>query len=280
MNMAVNHAEFAIPVLDGILPHALVPLRHPGRAPFRLQPAKAMRHWAQFKRDKEQTHLAFSIFNALPWTGVDAAASRFLATEEGRRIYASEPALPEILDDRAALRRLPKGSLAHDYCDFTEREGLSAAGLVAEYELCREGRPRINDRIEWYLDRLRDTHDLLHILSGFGRDALGEQCVLSFVFKQRPSWGHLFIAYAGAVVTKRCTGTSAPVLGAVREAQLIGRACPPIAEQSIRDLLAVQTDDIRRKFGIRPARFYAEVHRIWRQEGRDPQMVASQCGIV
>lgn len=280
MNMAVNQAEFAIPVLDGPQPRALVPLRHPDRARFRLKPAKALRHWADFKRDKEQTHLAFSIFNALPWTGVDAAAARFLATGEGRRIYASEASLPEILDDHAALRRMPKGSLAHDYCDFTEREGLSAAGLVAEYELCREGRPRIDDRIEWYLDRLRDSHDLLHILTGFNRDALGEQCVLAFVFKQRPSWGHLFIAYAGAVVTKRCTRTRAPVLGAVREAQLIGRNCPPIADQSIRDLLSMQTDDIRRKFGIRPARLYGEVHRIWREEGLDPRMVASQCGIV
>ena len=280
MNMAVKSAEFAIPVFDGPQPRAFVPLRHPDRAPLRLQPAKALRLFNAFKRDKEQTYLAFSVFNALPWTRVDAAASRFLATPEGRRIYESEPSLPEILDDHATLRRMPKGSLAHDYCDFMEREGLSAAGLVAEYELCREGRPRIDDRIEWYVDRLRDSHDFLHILTGFGRDALGEQCVLAFVFKQRPSWGHLFIAYAGAVVTRRCTGTRAPVLRAVREAQLIGRACPPLAEQSILDLMPLQTDDIRRKFGLRPARLYGEVHRIWHQEGLDPHMVAAQCGLV
>lgn len=280
MNMAVNQAEFALPGLDGMLPRALVPLRHPDREPFRLQPAKAMRIWAEFKRDKEQTHLAFAIFNALPWTTVDAAATQFLARDEGRRIYASEPALPEILDDHAALRRLPKGALAHDYCDFMEREGLSAAGLVAEYELCREGRPRLDDRIEWYVDRLRDTHDFLHILGRYGRDALGEQCALAFVFKQRPSWGHLFIAYAGAMVVKRCTGTRAPVLRAVREAQLLGRACPPLAEQSIRDLLAMQTSDVRRQFGLKVPRLYDEVHRVWREEGLDPASVASKCGLV
>ena len=278
--MAVKSAEFAIPVLDGPQPRAFVPLRHPAREAFQLRPVKAMKIWAEFKRDKEQTHLAFSIFNALPWTTVDSAAARFLSSDEGRRIYADEPAIPEILDDHATLRRMPKGSLAQDYCDFVEREGLSAAGLVAEYDLCREGKPRIDDKIEWYLDRLRDSHDLLHILTGYGRDALGEQCVLSFVFKQRPSWGHLFIAYAGAVVTKRCTGIPAPIIRAVREAQLIGRACPPIAEQSIRDLLPMQTEDIRRKFGIREPRIYGEVHRIWREAGLDPFMVASQCGVV
>ena len=161
-----------------------------------------------------------------------------------------------------------------------EREGLSAQGLIDEFDEFAEGRERFDDQFLWYLNRMRDTHDMLHVLTGFGRDALGEQCVLSFVFRQRPSWGHVFIAYGGAMVIKRCTGTKAPVLGAVREAQLIGRACPPLAEQSILDLLPVQTDEIRRKFGLRPARLYGEVHRIWAEEGLDPAMVASQCGLV
>lgn len=280
MNMAVKSAEFAIPAVGGSQPRALIPLRHPDRQPFRLQLRKAARIWAEFKLDKEQTHLAFSIFNALPWTSVDKATARFLKTSEGRRIFASEPSLPEILDDHAALRRMPKGSLAQDYCEFVEREELSAAGLVAEYELCREGKPRLDDKIEWYLDRLRDSHDLLHVLTGYGRDALGEQCVLGFVFHQRPSWGHLFIAFAGAFVTGNCTGTRTQVLRAVREARQIGRACPPVAEQSIRDLLPMQTEDVRRMLGIRRPRLYDEVHRIWRAKGLDPFMVASQCGVV
>ncbi len=51
MNMAVRSAEFAIPVAGGLQPRAFVPLRHPGRAPFRLQPIKAMKIWAEFKRE-------------------------------------------------------------------------------------------------------------------------------------------------------------------------------------------------------------------------------------
>jgi ubiquinone biosynthesis protein COQ4 len=55
-------------------------------------------------------------------------------SERGERLRTTEPSLPEILDDHATLRRTPKGSLAHAYCDFMEAEGLSAAGLVAEAE--------------------------------------------------------------------------------------------------------------------------------------------------
>ena len=149
--MAVRSAEFAIPVADGLQPRAFVPLRHPARAPFRLQPLKAMKVWAEFKRDKEQIHLAFSIFNALPWTTLDQAAARFLATDEGRRIYASEPSLPEILDDHAALRRMG-GDLAGDVgrhvghtCHALGRsnQGLAnpgnlALGRVAQFHVERD----------------------------------------------------------------------------------------------------------------------------------------------
>ena len=250
--------------------HLQLPLIHPDRQPFRFDVFKAWRHFQNIKADKEQTSEAFCLFNALPWRNVDVAAKRFLDTEHGRAIYASEPFLPDLLDDHAALRRMPKGTLAHDYCDFMERDGLTAAGLVSEYEHRHSGEPRIDDKIEWYVDRLRDTHDLLHVLTVFRRDSLGEQCVLAFVFHQRPSWGHIALAYGGTMVTGHATGTYLGVLRAVREAQLIGQSCPPIAEESVRDLLATPTDAVRQRFGIRPARLYGELHRKWREAGIEP----------
>src|SRR3546814_1330225 len=75
------------------------------------------------------------------------------------------------------------------------REGLSAAGLVAESD--KMGRQQFDDQVQWYSNRLRDTHDLFHILTGYGRDALGEQCVLGFTYGQTGNYGNAFIAYAG-----------------------------------------------------------------------------------
>lgn len=270
MNMAALQTEFAIPVLDGVMPHALLPMRHPERQPPRFDIPMAWKHFMKFKQDTEQTNVVFCVFDALPWLGIDREAEAFLRTEQGRALYADEPFLPDLLDDHAALRRLPKGSLAHDYCDFMEREGLKAATLVKETEAMQGGRPRHADRIQWYIDRQRDVHDLLHILTGYGRDNLGEQCVLAFVFNQRPSWGHIFIAYAGALVTRHRIRTKAPVLRAVQEAQRIGRNCPRLAEQSIRSLLALPTGQVRAQFGITRPKLYDEVHRIWREAGVSP----------
>ncbi len=250
-----------------------VPLIHPDRRPFQTDWHSALKHFRVLESDKERTREAFHVFEALPWVGMIDATCTFLTSEQGKAIYASEPFLPAVLDDHATLRRLPKGSLAHAYCDHMEREQLSAAGLIAEYEEWRGGRVRLDDKVEWYADRLRDTHDLLHVLSGFGRDALGEQCVLALVFKQRPSIGHLFVGYAGAALTRLRSAWKVPVVRAVFEARRIGKACLPIAEQPILDLLAMPLDEVRARLNMRPAHYYHEAHRIWREAGTDPKLV-------
>ena len=260
----------------GSMHHRQIPLIHPDRQPLRFNVFKALTHFSRFKLDKEKTREAFHIFEALPWKGFAEAACAFLVTERGQAIFTSEPWLPEILDDHAALRRLPKGSLAHDYCDHMEREELSAAGLVAEYGEWRGNRVRLDDQVEWYADRLRDTHDLLHVLTGFGRDILGELSVLTYVYQQRPSRGHLFLGYAGALTLRLRSTYRAPVMRAVHEARQLGKACLPIAEQPVRELLAMPTEAVRERLNVLPARYYHEVRRVWREEGIEPVSVLAK----
>ncbi len=249
---------------------ASLPLFNEARPKPVLRPLKAWRHFRELLKDKENTEEVFHIFEALPWKGMAPAAEAFLTSERGQAIRASEPYLPAILDDHAALRRLPEGSVAQAYCDFMEREGLSAKGLVDEFERFNNGRYHFGDQFEWYLNRLRDTHDLLHILTGYGRDALGEACVLAFTYSQQPSPAHLFIAYSAGLNMKKTIKSNAPVLHAVREGQKLGKACPRIVETPIRELLAMPVDEARAKLGITPTRYYTQAHQAWRTAGIDP----------
>src|SRR3546814_9079611 len=89
-----------------------------------------------------------------------------------------------------------------------------------------------------YGARLRDTNDLCHIRTGYGRDALGEQCGLAFSYSQTPSWGTLFIAWAGAREIRKGLGRRYPIYAAVREGQRIGGAAQQVAPQNIEALLA------------------------------------------
>ncbi|MEE4154576.1 MAG: Coq4 family protein [Erythrobacter sp.] len=254
-----------------------VPFWDPARKPYRRDLRKAWHHFFEFKKDKEDTSEVFRFFDHLPWVDVDQRVRAFLATDEGQRIFETEPFLPELLDDHETLRRdYPAGSLAHAYCDYMETEGLSAAGLVAEFEEFRLEGGRPDDQIEWYNDRLRDTHDLLHLLSGIGRDTLGEATLGAYVFAQRPSHGHLILGIAGSLVIKANVTTKAPVLAAIWDAKRAGRDCLPIAEQSIRDLLALTPDAARAKLRMKPARRYEQCLSVWKEEGIDPLAVLSK----
>ena len=247
-----------------------LPLIDAARPKPRYNFPKALHHFRELIKDKENTAEVAPIFEALPWRGVYEAATAFLSTEHGQALRKAEPSLVEILDDHEALRKLPEGTLAHVYCDFMEREGLSAQGLVDELDKYRRPDQYFDDQATWYFNRMRDTHDLMHILSGFGRDALGEQCVLAFTYSQQPALAHLFLGYAGALEIARRDPVKVPVLRAVREAQRMGRACPRLIEQPILELLATPIDELRARLNIKPPVLYKQAHAMWRKQGIDP----------
>jgi len=248
----------------------VLPIVHPQRQRPKLNIPRAWRHFSKVLKDKEQTDELIGVFDSLPWRGVGEAASTFLGSERGREIFRTEPCLADILDDHATLRRTAAGSFAHAYCDFMEREGLSAAGMVEASGDTRNGLPMLSDGVEWYGDRLRDTHDILHILTGYGRDPLGEQCVLAYLYHQRPSPGHLAVAWAGTLLMKVKLRSRAPVMRALIEARRHGKLTQRIVEQPIRDLLPLQLAQVRERLNVPEPRWYHRVLDTWRSEGIDP----------
>ncbi|WP_417318055.1 Coq4 family protein [Erythrobacter aureus] len=244
------------------------PLRHPHRPRARYRPLTALRHFRELLKDKENTAEVFRIYDALPSGQFIPRVRALTLSPHGEALRASEPYLPAILDDHDALRRLPEGSVAHAYCDFMEREGLSAAGLVEESE--KADQPVYDDLVQWFGFRQRDTHDLMHVLTGYGRDALGEQCVLLFTHGQSPSHGHLLLGYAGSLHLKKLVKSQAPVMKATRQAHRTGKACPALVGLSIRELLTKDLKQARAELNIPEPHWYRECHRIWREEGIDP----------
>jgi ubiquinone biosynthesis protein COQ4 len=241
---------------------------HPDRPARRFRPFKALSHFRKLIADKEDTEQVFHIFDCLPRKGFLPDAKAFIESPRGTALMATEPYLPDILDDHATLSALPATSVGRAYVEFMQREGLSAAGLVAES--AKMGRPKFDDQIEWYANRLRDTHDLLHILTGYGRDGLGEQCVLSFTYGQTRNLGNFFIAYLGGFEMKRRIKVSAPVFAAIRQGQRHGTAAPNIINEDIRALLAEPLEAARKRLGIGSPTDYLRAHQAYQAVGIDP----------
>jgi len=247
--------------------------RHPDRPTLRFRPLKALHHFRKLLANKEDTEQVFHIFDALPRKSFIPEAQAFIESPRGQALMASEPFLPAILDDHDALLKLPAGSVAHAYVDFMRREGLSAAGLVEESAKMRRGKPEFDDQLQWYGNRLRDTHDLLHVLTGYGRDALGEQCVLGFTYGQTRNIGNIFIAYLAGLDVKRRVKTNAPVLAAIREGQRHGTMSPNIINENIRALLAEPLDAARARLNIGAPKAYRRAHDALRAHGHDPYRI-------
>ncbi|PHR94225.1 MAG: hypothetical protein COA69_01105 [Robiginitomaculum sp.] len=246
---------------------------HPDRKTMRMRPLKALRHFRNLVADKEDTEQVFHIIQALSGKSFLRDLKRFARSSEGKQHIKNKRFLPPILDDHDAIRKLPEGTVGRAYVDFMESEGLSAAGLVAEYDKFGDKVEHYDDLVEWYSNRLRDTHDLMHVLTGYGRDALGEACVLAVSYGHNRSPGVIFISVMGGREIKKLAPKGAPVMKAVFEGKRTGKNSLGISYQDIPSLLAEPLEAARKRMGFSVPVEYNRVHEMCRSVGQDPYQV-------
>ena len=208
--------------------------------------------------DKEDTKQVFVILEALAGNSGLRAFKRFQKTPKAQAILAAEKPLVEYLLDRAWLATLPKGSLGERYYNFTKVEQITADGLTdASIEGRDEEREMSAAQIKYH-ERMRDAHDLWHVTTGYGRDPLGELCLLAVTWRQLGNLGILVIIAAGFMVTRK----EAPELGiglALREAFRLGKAAKGLPGAHWEELLALPLQDVRRQLGIETPLAYRKI---------------------
>lgn len=152
-------------------------------------------------RDSERTDQVFDILDALEGPTNERSFREFVSQPDGRQLLDERPDLLATLSDHAYLASLPEGSFGRAYLAFMREAGLSAQGLV-DAELDREGASQIklDPDHRWLSDRGRDSHDLWHVLTGYGRDEAGEGALLAFTFASYPSWGVALIVFFAMLI--------------------------------------------------------------------------------
>lgn len=244
-----------------------LPLLAPDRKVSGFQPFKVLHHFGKLVENKEDTEQVFHIIEATKGKRSHAQAHAFIRSPEGQRFLADGVDIPAMLDDHDRWADCGPETVAAHYIAFMKREGLSAAGLVAESHKWAPPESLPKDQTQWYFDRLRDTHDLFHVLTGYGRDALGEVSLLGFSYEQNHNGGILFIAYAGARQIRKVSRTKAPVFAAIREGRRLGRAAAKIAHQDIAALMREDIGAARARLGIGTPEVYRQCLAILQSEG-------------
>lgn len=155
-------------------------------AAARFRPLDALKALQALLADPNDTTQVFKIISALSGGTQQRMLARLRHTPVGVRLLRERKGLAPVLEDRARLARLPEGSLGRAYLAFCERAGITASGLIAASE-----QGAANDQFTWdealVHARMRDAHDLWHVVLGYQTDLLGESCVLAFTLAQTRS---------------------------------------------------------------------------------------------
>jgi ubiquinone biosynthesis protein COQ4 len=223
----------------------------------RLRPIKAIKAFQRLIHDKEDTAQVFEIMKALSGRSVSRGYYRMLKTGEGGRQAFLRDELAHKLDDPVWLARFPEGSVGGAYRAFREARGFTADGLAA---VEREVVPFIDapHPLIWYSRRLRDVHDIWHVLTGYETDALGEACVVSFSFGQTRNLGFAFIGWGAAREVQR-ENPAIPARKAVFQAWRNGRAARWLPALDYEALFDRPLAEVRQSLGIRPPTVYDAV---------------------
>jgi ubiquinone biosynthesis protein COQ4 len=188
------------------------------------------------------TRQIFVILRAMRGRAMIKTFRRFAHSPVGRRILTERRDIYPVLTDRAALRALPGGSLGHAYLAFMEEEDLSAQALVQASESWE--RDPVPPDVELFRTRMRELHDVSHVVTGYGRDPLGEACLLIFTYRQQGNLGRVMIvAFAWARLPKAARR-------AVFEAWRNGKRSGWLADQDWEALLACPLDAVRRDLSV------------------------------
>ncbi|MHA7900061.1 MAG: Coq4 family protein [Henriciella sp.] len=252
-----------------------VPFIDPARPKPKRRPLKAWNHMQKLIADKEDTTQVFHIIQALNGDSARRDFLRFMRSPQSREFLARNTFLPDILDDHAPLKALPKGTVGRTYVDFMEREGLTAHGLVKESLEQRKQYEKFDDDLLWYVNRIRDTHDMYHILTGYGRDALGEASLLGFTHSQHGGMGISFIAYMGQRQISKSAPREAQIKEVLAEGRRNGKAAKRLIEVDIEAVLDHPLQDVRERLNISEPLLYKQALKVFQSHQQDPKLVAA-----
>jgi ubiquinone biosynthesis protein COQ4 len=219
----------------------------------RMQPLVALRAIRTLLSDPERTDQVFLIIRAMSGNALKKAYARFLMTSIGKTIVSEQRELLSVLQDREALEKLDPGTLGRHYLNFTERESISADGLVAASE---EEQPIKDPGLHLYAERTRDMHDLWHVITDYGRDTFGESCLLAFTYAQTRNRGVGVIALVGLAKLTKEIGSG--VGSAMWQAYLAGRKAEWLPAQDWEYLLTRPLQEVRETLNIDPPEKYQE----------------------
>lgn len=226
--------------------------------PVRVQPIRALKAIRRLLADKDDTVQVFEIMQSLNGRSTSKAYRRLMSTASGGKIAYDRVEIAPLLSDDAFIDGFAPNTVGGAYRHFVRSEGLSAEGLAEESRKARGSTPDVQHPVAWFGRRIRDTHDIWHILTGYHRDGLGELSLVAFSYAQTGSLGWALIALGGVLQGFKL-GHGRRTASIVWQAYRNGKAAAWLPGQDFVALLSEPLDAARDRLKIEKPTLYDAV---------------------
>jgi ubiquinone biosynthesis protein COQ4 len=142
-------------------------------------------------RDPSRLDRVFDLGVALNAHRLPRLIARLEHDAEARRLLAERPSIDSRSVDFAALERLPDGTLGREYVRFLDDNKISPDVFKKP--------PLADERAAYVMQRIRQTHDLWHVLTGYAPDVRGEVLLQAFTYAQLKSPSALALTVLAAL---------------------------------------------------------------------------------
>ena len=144
----------------------------------RLQSLKTVAGLTTFLKDPSSLDSIFAISNSVKDGPLGEQTVRHLLSNSQFKALVDEGWRPARIDLQK-LQTLPEGSLGRCYADQLISQGITPDTLI-------DPSPVTNAN-EFVIHRLKETHDIVHVLTGFGVDGISEIGLQGFNLAQNRS---------------------------------------------------------------------------------------------
>jgi len=143
--------------------------------------------------DPEQTDQVL-VFSSLANAGsMSRRLHHFFADPRGQKLYDEHRSIDSHTIDLDVLAALPEGTLGHAYAHFLRSRGFTP-------EVFDAPPAEVTDpRAQYVVQRIRQTHDLWHVVTGCDTDPAGEIALQAFTYAQTRAPSTLILALTGTL---------------------------------------------------------------------------------
>lgn len=192
----------------------------------RLQSLKLLAGLASFLKNPGSLDRVFAVGNSVKDGPLGEQMMRHLLKDPQFKDLVQERWRPQPID-LSALKTLPEGSLGRCYANQLISQGITPDTLI-------DPSPVDSDK-DFIVHRLKETHDITHVLTGFGIDGASELGLQGFNLAQNRSPLAVMLIFGGMLSALQNDEPLTPMLRALAQGFQMGLDAELVISRKLED---------------------------------------------